>query len=87
MTDVGCCRELIYGRGDDDLGQAGFIVTPMGRDELANALERMCEDDALRERMGKIGQKRVENYYTQEISMNQYKELYKEVRGHGRNWF
>ena len=86
VTDVGCCRELIYGRGDDDLGQAGFIVTPMGRDELANALERMCEDDALRERMGKIGQKRVENYYTQEISMNQYKELYKEVRGHGRNW-
>ena len=40
----------------------------------------------MRERMGKIGQKRVENYYTQEISMNQYKELYKEVRGHGRNW-
>lgn len=78
-TDVGCCRELIYGRTQDELGQAGFLVPPMHREELANAMERMCLDTEMRNKMGAIAQKRVERYYTHEISMNQYRELYKEV--------
>lgn len=78
-TDVGCCRELIYGRSDDTLGQAGFLVLPMHKEELANAMERMCRDATMRQRMGRIGQQRVEQYYTHEISMNKYKELYREV--------
>ena len=78
-TDVGCCRELIYGRSDDTLGQAGFLVLPMHKEELANAMERMCRDATMRLRMGRIGQQRVEQYYTHEISMNKYKELYREV--------
>ena len=78
-TDVGCCRELIYGRTQDELGQAGFLVPPMHREELANAMERMCLDTEMRNKMGVIAQKRVERYYTHEISMNQYRELYKEV--------
>lgn len=81
VTDVGCCRELIFGKSDDQLGQAGFLVPPMHREELANAMQRMCEDRLLREGMGKIGQKRVENYYTHEISMNRYRDLYQEVTG------
>ncbi len=78
VTDVGCCRELIFGRSDDELGQAGFVVPPMNREELANAMERMCEDNLLRISMGKIGQKRVETYYTHEISMDRYRSLYHE---------
>ncbi len=78
-TDVGCCRELLFGRRDDDLGQAGFIVPPMHKVELANAMERMCKDTGMRLKMGKIGQKRVEKYYTHEISIEKYKELYGEV--------
>lgn len=78
VTDVGCCRELIFGNGDDELGQAGFVVPPMNREELANAMERMCEEHLLRTRMGEIGQKRVERYYTHEISMDKYRSLYNE---------
>lgn len=78
VTDVGCCRELIFGNGDDTLGQAGFVVPPMNREELANAMERMCEEHLLRIRMGEIGQNRVERYYTHEISMNKYRSLYNE---------
>ena len=51
----------------------------MHREELANAMERMCLDTEMRNKMGAIAQKRVERYYTHEISMNQYRELYKEV--------
>ena len=39
----------------------------------------MCLDTEMRNKMGVIAQKRVERYYTHEISMNQYRELYKEV--------
>ena len=78
VTDVGCCRELIFGNSDDTLGQAGFVVPPMNREELANAMERMCEEHLLRASMGEIGQKRVERYYTHEISMDKYRGLYNE---------
>lgn len=78
-TDVGCCRELIYGTSEDDLGKAGIIVPPMHREELANAMLRMCEDEAERIKMGEIGQKRARRYYTHDKSMNQYRELYEEL--------
>lgn len=78
-TDVGCCRELVYGVGQDRLGQAGYVCPPMHREEIANAMERLCADDKIRIRMGEIGKKRVAAFYTHEISMNRYRELYEEV--------
>ena len=39
----------------------------------------MCLESEMRNKMGAIAQKRGERYYTHEISMNQYRELYKEV--------
>lgn len=78
-TDVGCCRELIYGVGEDSLGQAGYVCPPMHREEIANAMERLCLDDGLREYMGRIAKQRVATYYTHEMSMERYKQLYKEV--------
>ena len=78
-TDVGCCRELIYGVGEDTLGQAGYVCPPMHREEIANAMERLCLDSGLRQHMGHVAKQRVEAYYTHETSMNRYKQLYKEV--------
>lgn len=78
-TDVGCCRELVYGVGKDRLGQAGYVCPPMHREEIANAMERLCADSKMRERMGEIGKKRVAAFYTHEISMNRYRKLYEEV--------
>ena len=77
-TDVGCCRELIYGKCDDPFGQAGFLVPPMHRAEIADAMERMCREDQLRKQMGQAGQKRVKTFYTHEISMNKFRDLYRE---------
>lgn len=76
-TDVGCCKELLN-RGDE-FGQAGICVPPMHKERLALAMIEMCQEKSLREKMGKNGKKRVEKYFTHEISMDKYRKLYQEV--------
>ena len=78
-TDVGCCKELIYGRSGDELGQAGFLVPPMHREEIANAMERLCQDAVLRRKMGEIGRMRAKSFYLHEQSMQQYRDIYTEL--------
>ncbi len=76
-TDVGCCRELL--EGDDEFGEAGLCVPPMHKDRLAEAMIRMCRDDNMRKVMSENARNRAGKYFTHEISMNKYRELYKEV--------
>ena len=76
-TDVGCCKDLLD--GDDGLGAAGICVPPMHKDRLAAAMISMCRNKEMREKMADVGKKRVALYYTHERSMNNYRELYKEV--------
>lgn len=76
-TDVGCCKELLDGK--DEFKEAGICVPPMYKEGLAQAMVLLCQDDALRLRMGEEGKKRVEKYYTHEISMDKYRKLYQEV--------
>lgn len=78
-TDVGCCRELLDGRADDDFGSAGYCVMPMYREGLAEAMEKMCMSRRRRLRMGSAGKHRVEAYYRQETMMAKYRALYEEV--------
>jgi glycosyltransferase involved in cell wall biosynthesis len=75
-TDVGCCRELLEGSEDDGLGEAGLCVPPMNKEELAHAMYRLCTNEELRKKMGLIGQERVRLYFTHEISMKRYKDIY-----------
>ena len=82
-TDVGCCRELLAGKADDDFGEAGYCVMPMYREGLADAMEKMCRSRRRRLRMGSAGKHRVEAYYRQEIMMEKYRTLYEEVM---REW-
>lgn len=79
VTDVGCCRELIEGEDGDSFGMAGICVPPMHKDRLAQAMIRMCCDTVTRKKMEKAGKQRVLTYYTHQISMNKYRELYREV--------
>lgn len=76
-TDVGCCKELL--NRDDGLGRAGICVPPMHKERLALAITELCQDKVLREQLGANGRRRVEKYYTHEISMDKYKKLYQEV--------
>lgn len=76
-TDVGCCRELI--EGNDELGSAGICVPPMNKEQLAQAMLELCSEPEKREKMGEIGRERVNRFYTHEISMENYRRLYREV--------
>lgn len=78
-TEVGCCRELLEGSGDDEFGIAGYCVPPMHREGLADAMEKMCASRSRRIRMGEIGQKRVDKYFRQEFMMKNYMDIYKEI--------
>ncbi|MCL2127158.1 MAG: GT4 family glycosyltransferase PelF [Treponema sp.] len=87
-TDVGSCRELLEGFGEDDPGVCGFICPPMDPGALAQAMKRMCLSGERRKRMGETGRERVRRSYQQEIMLSKYNELYLKVEAeavHGRN--
>lgn len=75
VTDVGGCRELIHGNGDD-YGEAGIVVPVMDYEKMGMAIADLCKDRELRNRMGKNGLKRVMNLYSKERLINEYKRIY-----------
>lgn len=79
VTDVGCCRQLIHGMRGDELGEAGICVPPMFREELCNAMERMCTHPRERYQMGITARKRVEQYFRHEDMIHSYQQVYDEV--------
>lgn len=74
-TDVGGCRELIYGR-EDGFGKAGIIVPMMNTAKIASAVIKLSRDIELRNEMGANGKKRVKKYYTAEKCVESYKKIY-----------
>lgn len=76
-TDVGCCRELIY--GGDDFGTAGILCHIMNTAELAAAMVEMGKSPRLRQEMGENGYKRVAASYQIQQMINTYKEIYEEI--------
>lgn len=79
-TDVGCCRELLEGVGDDK-GRAGIVVAPMDYEGMADALERLCDDTGLRRRMGVTGRERVSRLYRREDMLASYHMLWRRLAG------
>ncbi|MGM9539133.1 glycosyltransferase, partial [Anaerovibrio sp.] len=84
-TNVGCCRELIYGSEGDGLGTAGAVTAPMDYRQMAREIIRLAKDFELRQKMGNIGYQRVRNGYTYENFINSYRNIYSEL-GENRLW-
>lgn len=76
-TDVGCCRELLYGMGEDHLGKAGIIISVMDFKAMARGFLQLAQNPLLRKQMGTIGYERVKAYYTFEKFIKTFKNLYK----------
>lgn len=74
-TDVGSCRELLYGSGDA-IGQAGIIVPMMDFVEMSRAIVRLACDNQLRTEMGNNGYQRVAQFYTLDRLIENYREVY-----------
>lgn len=86
-TNVGSCSELLFGRSEDGLGEAGLIVPVMNIRAIANAIIKLAQKYKLRKRMGEVGCKRVERYYQKNIFLDQYYHMYRRIGGNesGRN--
>lgn len=78
-TDVGNCRELIYGEEGDLFGTAGILTHIMNTEEIAEAMVELATNVSKREAMGEIGYKRVHAFYRIEQMKQKYREIYKDV--------
>jgi glycosyltransferase involved in cell wall biosynthesis len=80
-TDVGSCRQLIYGLGDEDeaLGIAGRVVRIADPLELAEAALELLTDPEKWQAAQTAGIRRVEQYYTQEQMFARYRAVYRKA--------
>ncbi len=77
-TDVGCCKELVYGLGDD-FGPAGYVLPVMHYEEIGKAMLVLCRNEGVRLKMGENGLKRIRTFYTHEQFIEGYKSLYNQL--------
>jgi polysaccharide biosynthesis protein PelF len=78
-TDVGSCRQLIFGLPGEDaaIGAAGDVVRIADPEALAGAALRLLGDPAAWRDAQRAGIARVESLYTQDIMFARYRELYR----------
>lgn len=79
-TDVGNCRGLIYGEGDN-FGKAGILVHIMNVEEIANAFVEMALNPEQTQSMGEAGYKRLMDKYLLHQMKDTYKQIYNELDG------
>jgi glycosyltransferase involved in cell wall biosynthesis len=81
-TDVGSCKELIYGgeqEGDRVLGKAGVICQIANVEELSSAYIELLTNEEAWYKAQKVALERVNTFYTQEIFLNNYRDVYKKT--------
>ncbi|MBR4341759.1 MAG: GT4 family glycosyltransferase PelF [Lachnospiraceae bacterium] len=75
-TDVGNCAGLIFGEGEDKLGEAGILTHIMNTEELAEAMIELARNPEKVKEMGEVGYKRCKAKYQLGQMQATYKELY-----------
>lgn len=77
-TDVGACREIIYGRSGDDkaLGPAGAVTWVGNARQTAEAVIAMYRNPNLRKERGEAGRQRVMRYYRRDQMLEAYRSIY-----------
>jgi glycosyltransferase involved in cell wall biosynthesis len=72
-TDTSGCKEIV------EEGVNGFLVPVRTVKELANALEKLILDAALRKKMGAAGRKKVEQAFSNDFILAQTLSVYREL--------
>jgi glycosyltransferase involved in cell wall biosynthesis len=77
-TDVGACRELVFGRTPEDraLGRAGRITKILSPQETADALLSLLKDPEVWRSASVAGRLRAERYYCMQTLIDSYRGLY-----------
>ncbi|MDP4143619.1 MAG: GT4 family glycosyltransferase PelF [Bacillota bacterium] len=78
LTDVGSCRELMYGN-NDGFGEAGIVIPVMDYEALGASIVTLSKNKPLRDKLGKSAHKRVSKLYTIDNFISGYKRIYEEV--------
>lgn len=81
-TDVGSCKELIYGGlGEEDLalGVAGEVVSIANPSALAKAYLKLLQNSDYWHACQQTALARVNQYYTQELFFKTYDEIYQKA--------
>jgi len=80
-TDVGGCRELVFGGAWEDvrLGPTGIITPPRDPQATAQAVLRLCRDGELYARASAAGRGRVGRFYARERFLAAYRALYETI--------
>lgn len=79
-TDVGSCREILYGRRDErpKLGEGGILTDVASPEQTAQAIAALLADRDRRERLGRTMQERVQRYYDLTVVDESYAALYRQ---------
>jgi hypothetical protein len=77
-TDVGACRELIYGRtpADKALGRAGLLTKICSPLDTADAVLRVIASADNLLTLGQVGRTRAERHYRQTEIIDRYRKFY-----------
>lgn len=85
-TDVGACRELIYGNGDG-FGTAGILTHIMDIDEIAAAMVELATNQEKCLQMGANGFQRVQAKYQIDGMKSTYRGIYRSLfEVYGKEW-
>ncbi len=91
-TDVGSCSELIYGGEnpkDRALGAAGVICPIANAEALASGYIELLSNEEKWKKAQAVAIKRVNTFYTQELFLKTYQEVYEETfakLNKGQSW-
>jgi len=79
-TDVGACRQLIMGFGEEDetIGAAGGVVGINNPQAMATELLRLLSNPEEWRRARRSALERVERFYSQERMFDSYRQLYQQ---------
>lgn len=72
-TEVGGCRRIIQNEVN------GLLVPPKDAPALAEALRRLLEDPALRQRLGDNNLRMVRDKFSEEVVLGKYKDFYRSL--------
>ena len=85
-TDVGDCRGLIYGDGDD-AGTAGILTHIMNVEEITAAIRELARSEEQRKAMGESGYARAKQRYQLSQLIETYRQLYMRIGWeYGKLW-
>ncbi len=79
-SDVGACREIIYGRSPEDqaLGVAGAVTWVGNARQTAEAVIALYKNPEERKRRGEAGRQRVTKYYRRDQMLETYRRVYQQ---------